>query len=81
MVMIGCLGTQGKKKRRQFVFYNFVNLFSGDFCWDMFSKLQKSFKTFNFRNKNKNLLQCDKYAFVFSAVYMCQDQKKIYFQM
>ena len=28
----------------------------------------------------KNLLQCEKYAFVFSAAYMCQDQKTFIFK-
>ena len=81
---IGYLGTWKKKKKsRQFVFYHFVNWFSGDFCWDMFSKLLKSFKTFNFRGKkNKTkLASVWKVCFcLFSCLCVSKPEKKFIFK-
>ena len=73
------MDTRGhKKKSRQFVFYNFVNLFSGDLCWDMFSKLLKSFKTCNFRAKI--FASVWKVCFcLFSCLYVSKPEKKILF--
>ena len=81
---IGYLGTWKKKKKQTIVFYHFVNWFSGDFCWDMFSKLLKSFKTFNFREKQKQkqkLASVWKVCFcLFSCLCVSKPEKKFIFK-